>query len=133
MLTRIESHKEYRPNHWIVIEESIYLADAISQYSNEKYCIIIDCLTLWITNLLLADNNSLLTQERDKLVELLPRIKNEVLVVSNETNMGIMPMGELSRKFGDEAGITNQLIAECCDQVVLTVAGLPLSLKGDIN
>ena len=130
MAMRIEIHKHHRPKDWMIVEEPIQLAEALKKYSNEKTCIIIDCLTLWITNLIMLDDDKMLDLTRSAFIDFLQNTKNELFIVSNETGLGIMPLGKLTRKFGDEAGITNQLVAAQCDRVVLTVAGLPLVLKG---
>ena len=70
------------------------------------------------------------TQERDAFLSVLPTLKSRIIIVSNETNMGITPMGELSRRYCDEAGRLHQALAQHCEQVILTVAGLPHTLKG---
>ena len=131
MAKRIETHKLHRPATWTIIEEPIDLANALKMAANDDNCIIIDCLTLWITNLLLSREENCLEKSRNDLLACLQNFKNDIFIVSNETGLGIMPLGELTRKFGDEAGVTNQAIAVCCEQVVLTVAGLPLVLKGN--
>lgn len=130
MRQRIAKHREQRPDHWHVIEEPLKLAAALSNV-NSAHCILLDCLTLWLTNLLLTNDCSLLTHERDTFLSVLPTLKNRILIVSNETNMGITPMGELSRRYCDEAGRLHQALAQHCEQVILTVAGLPHTLKGE--
>lgn len=130
MQMRIELHQSNRPAEWLVIEEPLQLANVVSAYNSPKYCILIDCVTLWLTNLLLTDDKQLLTQERNALCDRLKKINTDIILVSNETGLGIMPLGELTRRFGDEAGVTNQLLAALCEQVVFTIAGLPLTLKG---
>lgn len=130
MRKRIATHRKQRPDHWQVIEEPIKLAAALSNVTAE-HCILLDCLTLWLTNLLLADDSALFVQERTAFLTVLPKIKNRMLIVSNETNMGIVPMGALSRRYCDEAGQLHQEIAQQCEQVILTVAGLPHILKGE--
>lgn len=130
MQVRIEQHKSSRPNNWLVIEEPMQLASTLAKYNQRNSLIIIDCLTLWLTNLLLDDDVQTLDRERTALFEALQDNANEIILISNETGLGIMPLGELTRRFGDEAGITNQLLASLCDRVILTVAGLPLTLKG---
>ncbi len=141
MQRRIERHRERRPAHWQLVEEPVRLADMLLHHAAPDRCLIVDCLTLWLTNLLCADNASdaqavefrvncpLLTQERDKLLEILPELPGSVILVSSEVGMGIVPLGELSRIFCDEAGLLNQSVAEICDHVTLVVAGLPHHLK----
>lgn len=130
MRQRIATHREQRPDHWQVVEEPLKLATALSSVTTEQ-CILLDCLTLWLTNLLLTDDSSLFAQEREAFLNVLPTLENRLIIVSNETNMGITPMGELSRRYCDEAGRLHQELAQHCDQVILTVAGLPHSLKGE--
>ncbi len=129
MQKRIAIHREQRPDNWQLIEEPLRLANALSKVAT-NHCILLDCLTLWLTNLLVTDDLSLFTQEHDALLTVLPTLNNRILIVSNETNMGVTPMGELSRRYCDEAGRLHQELAQHCDQVVLMVAGLPHLLKG---
>ena len=88
-----------------------------------------DCLTLWISNLLLAGGGVNLEERKQELLEALPRLAADVYLVSNEVGWGIVPMGELSRRFVDEAGWLMQDLARICDRVTLVVAGLPTALK----
>jgi adenosylcobinamide kinase/adenosylcobinamide-phosphate guanylyltransferase len=131
MQQRIEHHRHDRPDHWQTVEEPLYLAAAIQQ-SSPKQCVLVDCLTLWLTNLLLHEDPTLLHKEIDALVNTLTTRDITLIMVSNETNMGIVPMGELSRRYCDEIGLLHQRLAECCDTVILTVAGLPHILKGQL-
>ncbi|MGH7631437.1 MAG: bifunctional adenosylcobinamide kinase/adenosylcobinamide-phosphate guanylyltransferase, partial [Gemmatimonadales bacterium] len=96
----------------------------------EGRCIVVDCLTLWLTQLLCA-GEELLTKERDALLAVLPEIKAHLILVSNETGLGIVPLDALTRRFADEAGRLHQALAERCERVVLTLAGLPWVLKGE--
>ena len=93
-------------------------------------CLLVDCLTLWLSNLLCASDASVFATERRALVELLPQLPGDIILVSNETGLGIVPLGALSRRFCDEAGWLHQDIARLSDRVILTVAGLPHLLKG---
>lgn len=129
MRQRIMQHQTHRPDHWQVIEEPIKLASVLQQYATPSHCLLIDCLTLWLTNLLVQNNPEQFDQERQAFLETLPSLTGRVILVSNETNLGIMPLGELSRRYCDEAGKLHQDIARLCDQVMMTVAGLPLMLK----
>ena len=88
-----------------------------------------DCLTLWLTNLLCANDEELFQRERTAFLETLPTLPGRIILVSNEVGMGIVPMGELSRRFSDEAGWLNQEAAKICGRVTLMVAGLPYPLK----
>lgn len=131
MRARILAHRAQRPDHWHLIEEPLMLAAALREHASAGHCILVDCLTLWLTNLLTAEDATALERERMALLEALPGLPGQIILVSNETNMGIMPLGELSRRYCDEAGRLHQDLAQCCDRVILTVAGLPHILKGE--
>ena len=130
MNERVRHHRERRPGHWALIEEPIELARILRDNARVDTCLLVDCLTLWLTNLLMLENPQRLTEERDALLQCLGELPGEILFVSNETGMGVVPLGELTRRFVDEAGWLHQALAERCQRVVLTVAGLPLTLKG---
>ncbi|MET0083780.1 MAG: bifunctional adenosylcobinamide kinase/adenosylcobinamide-phosphate guanylyltransferase [Sedimenticola sp.] len=130
MAERIRLHQQRRSENWTLVEEPLYLAEALITHARENRLVLVDCLTLWITNLLLHEDAGLFQRERDALLETLHGLPGRQLFVSNEVGMGIVPMGELSRRFQDEAGWLNQAMAERCDRVILTVAGLPHYLKG---
>ncbi|MBS0497815.1 MAG: bifunctional adenosylcobinamide kinase/adenosylcobinamide-phosphate guanylyltransferase [Gammaproteobacteria bacterium] len=132
MRARIAAHRVRRPDHWQVIEEPLQLASVVMQHADEKRCLLVDCLTLWLTNWLLHPQAAHFDGERTAFLNTLPLVTGKLILVSNETNMGIIPMGELSRRYCDEAGQLHQAVAQCCDQVILTVAGLPLVLKGEL-
>lgn len=128
MHERINRHRDDRPLHWTTIEEPLQLAAVILSHQAPDRCLLIDCLTLWVTNQLLAGAD--MHAEREALCAALRNARGEIILVSNETGMGIVPMGELNRRFTDEAGWLNQSAAALADQVVLTVAGIPMRLKG---
>jgi len=131
MRTRIEEHRTHRPENWLVVEEPIQLAAALSKHATRGCCILVDCLTLWLTNLLMDEDVTVYERECEAIFAALPLLQGEIIMVSNETNMGVMPLGELSRVYCDEAGKLHQLFAQSCDRVILTVAGLPHVLKGE--
>ena len=118
-----------RPD-WALIEEPIELARVLRESAHAERCLLVDCLTLWLTNLLMLDDAERLAAEREALLECLVSLPGEIIFVSNETGMGVVPLGELTRRYVDEAGWLHQALAERCQRVVLTVAGLPLTLKG---
>ena len=130
MQQRIALHRQHRPDHWHVIEEPFQLASALKEHAAVGQCVLVDCLTLWLTNLLMTDDAAIFERERAALLKTFPALPGDVILVSNETNMGVMPMGELSRRYCDEAGRLHQELAQVCDRVILTVAGLPHTLKG---
>ncbi len=131
MCARIAAHRTRRAADWIVVEEPRRLAASLRAHAAADRCVLVDCLTLWLTNLLMAGDDAQLARERDALPSLLPELPGNLILVSNETGLGIAPLGELTRRFCDEAGWLHQQLARCCDRVVLTVAGLPQILKGE--
>ncbi|MGG5873974.1 bifunctional adenosylcobinamide kinase/adenosylcobinamide-phosphate guanylyltransferase [Pseudomonas peli] len=131
MNTRIQHHRERRPAHWGLVEEPLALARVLREQAAADKCLLIDCLTLWLTNLLMLDNPARLSAERDALLDCVSGLPGRILLVSNETGLGVVPLGELTRRYVDEAGWLHQALAERCERVVFTVAGLPMGLKGD--
>ena len=125
MAARIAHHRERRPPEWRTIEEPLLLADALRREANADTCVIVDCLTLWLTNALLGERE----EEIDKLLATLPALPGRVILVSNEVGWGIVPENALARRFRDEQGRLNQRIAAIASEVTLVAAGLPLSLK----
>lgn len=125
MAARITHHRARRPKEWACVEEPVRLAAALEAQAAEGRCVIVDCLTLWLTNLLLGGHES----EVDKLLDALPRLPGRIILVSNEVGWGIVPANELARRFGDEQGRLNQRVAAAADKVTLVAAGLPLTLK----
>lgn len=121
MRRRIAAH---RPAHWDLVEEPKRLASVLTIHADPRRCLLVDCLTLWLTNLLLDADAALFELERAALLEALPGLPGKILLVSNETNMGVVPTRELSRRYCDAAGLLHQSLAAACDRVILTVAGL---------
>ena len=126
---RIETHRVRRPAAWRTVEAPLHLADALREHDAPHRCLLVDCLTLWLTNLLCLEDDATLAREREALVGTLAGLRADVVLVANETGLGIVPLGELTRRFIDEAGVLHQRLAAQCDRVMLTVAGLPLTLK----
>ncbi|MCW8889499.1 MAG: bifunctional adenosylcobinamide kinase/adenosylcobinamide-phosphate guanylyltransferase [Sedimenticola sp.] len=131
MVERIRQHRERRPRHWTLIEEPIKLADVIQDNQGEGRCLIVDCLTLWLSNLLLLEDDKQFQLQTETLFSVLSGYRGDLIFVGNEVGMGIVPLGELSRKFQDESGRLHQQLAALCDRVIFTVAGLPLVMKGE--
>ncbi|MBV1910572.1 MAG: bifunctional adenosylcobinamide kinase/adenosylcobinamide-phosphate guanylyltransferase [Kangiellaceae bacterium] len=134
MIDRIKYHKRSRPRAWSLVEEPFKLSHAIFQAGREQQTILVDCLTLWLSNwiCLVEDDSSqqqFWQQEKQQLVDVLAETKSNVILVSNEVGSGIVPLGQLSREFVDQAGWLNQHIAQVANRVVLVTAGLPLELK----
>jgi adenosylcobinamide kinase/adenosylcobinamide-phosphate guanylyltransferase len=130
MQRRIARHQAQRPAHWQVVEAGHDLAQVLQQQTGAGRCVLVDCLTLWLTQLLCDVSEAELRREVDALLAVLPTLPGQLILVSNETNMGIVPMGELSRRYCDEAGRLHQRVGALCERVILTVAGLPLIVKG---
>jgi adenosylcobinamide kinase/adenosylcobinamide-phosphate guanylyltransferase len=130
MNDRVAHHRARRPAEWALVEEPLELARVLRESARAERCLLVDCLTLWLTNLLMLDDAERLAAEREALLNCLATLPGEIIFVSNETGMGVVPLGELTRRYVDEAGWLHQALAERCQRVVLTVAGLPLTLKG---
>lgn len=130
MRARIAHHQALRTEHWQLVEEPLALASVLQSNAAPGHCVLVDCLTLWLTNLLCAQDEARLQHEVSALLEVLPGLPGQIILVSNETGMGIVPLGELTRRYCDEAGRLHQAVAQSCERVILTVAGLPLNLKG---
>jgi len=130
MSERVRLHRQRRPADWALVEEPLALAAVLRAEAAEGRCLLVDCLTLWLTNLLMLDDEPRLVQERDALLDCLAQLPGTLILVSNETGLGVVPMGELTRRYVDQAGWLHQAVAERCQRVVLAVAGLPLMLKG---
>lgn len=128
MHARIHHHKVSRDARWKTVEDRLHLAATLQQHTAADTFILVDCLTLWLTNLLLAGDDVFMC-ERDALLNTLPQLTGDIFFVSNEVGMGIVPLDPLSRRFVDEAGRLHQQLANACDAVTLIVAGLPLPLK----
>jgi len=133
MEQRIARHKSERPNDWTVLEVPLNLCEALqilSTKNNPENCVIVDCLTLWLTQLCGGDaTESSLSKECEQLVDAVENFNGELILVSNEINMGVTPLGKLSRIFCDQTGLLHQSMAKVCDNVILVVAGLPQKLK----
>ena len=140
MAARIRRHQLDRPVEWKTVESPKTLAETLQREAAPGCCVIVDCLTLWLGNLMAgADNlpdppdaNELpqLAAERAALLEVLPHLDGTVLLVANEVGLGLVPETALGRLFRDEAGRLNQTLASICERVSFVAAGLPLRLKG---
>jgi len=156
MQQRIFQHQADRPKNWALTESPVMLSQAIeaamaNSNSAQGICILVDCLTLWLSNCLckpsevhndpLDGNLDYWQQEKQQLLALLARIEQQntelgqvvIIMVSNEVGHGIVPMGALSRQFVDQAGWLHQAIAKLANNVEFVMAGLPLSLKSSEN
>lgn len=129
MADRIAHHQARRPVAWAVVEEPMALADCLRRHAAPDRCLLVDCLTLWLANILGEEET--FQRERAALLESLPALPGRIILVSNEVGLGIVPLGELSRRFVDEAGRLHQELAGLCGRAVFVAAGLPLVLKGN--
>lgn len=130
MSARVAHHRARRPDHWGLVEEPVELARVLREHASAGTCLLVDCLTLWLTNLLMLEDEARLAAERDALLACIAELPGRVLLVSNETGLGVVHLGELTRRYVDEAGWLHQALAERCTRVTFTVAGLPMLLKG---
>lgn len=125
MKVRIAAHRDRRGDGWHTVEAPIELAPAIEEHGTQP--MLIDCLTLWLSNIVLAERD--LEAETDRLLEALGKVPGPVAAVSNEVGLGIVPETPLGRRFRDAQGILNQRVAAIADHVVLMTAGIPLTVK----
>lgn len=141
MTARIASHRQRRNPAWMTIEEPLALGAVIAKWSGPERLILVDCLTVWLSNLLFAQSQiypdvgeiippTCFHQERERFLHALAQAAGDVILVSNEVGMGVIPQGAISRWFVDEAGRLNQAVATCCERALWIAAGLPLMLKG---
>jgi adenosylcobinamide kinase/adenosylcobinamide-phosphate guanylyltransferase len=129
MAARIAAHRTSRPPDWILVEEPTRLAAALAAHASPTRTVIVDCLTLWLTNLLCSEDPQALERESNLLLDLFPTLPGSCVLVANEVGFGIIPVNALARRFADEAGVLHQQLAAMCDSVVLMAAGLPMTLK----
>jgi adenosylcobinamide kinase / adenosylcobinamide-phosphate guanylyltransferase len=133
MKQRITKHKSSRPASWATIEEPLDIASALKPRAATADVVVIDCITVWISNLLLRENGVIedeVMAEIDKLLNAYKRSKASYIIVSGEVGMGIVPEYPLGRIFRDLLGLANQRLAAKADRVVLMVAGIPVVVKG---
>lgn len=127
MRARVEDHRSRRDSRWLTVEVLLDLSGALDAESTAKRVVLVDCLTLWLTNVLIggADVEAAI----EDLLMALGRVKGPIVIVSNEVGSGIVPDNAISRAFRDHQGRLNQKIAALAHRVTLVVAGLPLDLK----
>jgi adenosylcobinamide kinase/adenosylcobinamide-phosphate guanylyltransferase len=124
---RIARHRAERGESWETIEAPIELAGVIHARARADTIILIDCLTLWTSNLMLAEHD--VAAATETLIEAVASARGPIILVSNEVGLGIVPDNALARRFRDEAGIVNQQVAAAVDEVQFLVSGLPISMK----
>ncbi|MBX3685639.1 MAG: bifunctional adenosylcobinamide kinase/adenosylcobinamide-phosphate guanylyltransferase [Rhodocyclaceae bacterium] len=139
MAARIERHRADRPAVWRTVEASRGLAETLQRECAVERCVVVDCLTMWLANLMTgaahleaphdADTLTELVAEREALQAALPALPGRIILVSNEVGLGLVPETPLGRLFRDEAGRLNQELAALCERVTFVAAGLPMVLK----
>jgi adenosylcobinamide kinase/adenosylcobinamide-phosphate guanylyltransferase len=128
MRDRIDQHKADRGDRWTTHEEPLDLVGCLAANDGEGRAILVDCLTLWITNLMMEERD--MAAEFAALTAYLPRVKARLVIVSNEVGLGIVPENRMARDFRDHAGRLHQMIAADVADVYFIAAGLPLKMKG---
>ena len=132
---RVAHHRARRPAHWQLVEAPLDLAGALDAAAASGRCVLIDCLTLWLANLLCPPEGAAPTHDWQTHVEAFAaacgRARGTVIVVSNEIGFGVVPLGATTRQYVDELGRLNQRVAALADRATLIVAGLPVVLKGN--
>lgn len=136
MAQRIKQHRQYRPTNWLTLEiPDASLPNQLQQLLQQPSVILLDCLTLWLTQILCEEPLSEVSlQQVDQVLDELVEVVSagggaDLILVGNETGLGIMPMDALTRAYGDRAGLLHQRLAAVSERVILTVAGLPLVVK----
>jgi len=127
--TRIEHHRQQRSDAWQLLEEELALTATLEKYATQGQTVLVDCLTLWLSNLIYADKN--IPTETDALCAALPCLSGHVILVANEVGMGLVPESSEGRAFRDAQGRLNQAVAAVADRVEFVAAGLPICLKGE--
>jgi len=135
MAERIAMHRQRRGDAWRTMEEPLHLTQALAGCNGSCKAVLVDCLTLWLSNLLLhyeerhEDAQTLIMEDVQRLAATLRGMRTPVIVVSNEVGQGIVPENCLARRFRDIAGQANQIVAAMADEVYMVVSGIPLRLK----
>lgn len=128
MSDRIDIHKARRGSDWDSIEDPFDLSGVLETVAAPDKAVLVDCLTLWVTNLMMEDKDVL--NESNLLVDALPKLSGLVVLVSSEVGLGLVPDNYMARSFRDHAGRLHQMIAAIADEVYFVAAGLPLKMKG---
>ncbi|MDO9289139.1 MAG: bifunctional adenosylcobinamide kinase/adenosylcobinamide-phosphate guanylyltransferase [Thermodesulfovibrionales bacterium] len=127
MKERIKKHKKDRGDGWDTYEEPIRISEVLKKIEGQYSVILLDCLTLWLSNLMMNEKN--IEQEIENFIHSLFTVHCSLFIVSNEVGMGIVPENEMARRFRDMAGMLNQRVAEIADEVYLVVSGIPVKIK----
>ena len=131
MKERVANHQKGRDTHWVTTEAPVDLPGAIQKHATASGVVLADCLTLWISNLIMQDlSGDEIVQAIDRLVASVQDAPGAVILVSNEVGTGIVPENKMARRFRDYAGLANQKVAAAVNRVVWMVAGIPVGIKG---
>lgn len=130
MAQRVQAHRQARGPRWQCVEEPLDIVGVLNNSTADADGILVDCLTLWLSNVLLQEGEDAYKKRRSALLDAVRNIRRNLILVGNEVGMGIVPEYKLGRTFRDLAGRLHQDLAAVVDTVVLVVAGLPMALKG---
>jgi adenosylcobinamide kinase/adenosylcobinamide-phosphate guanylyltransferase len=130
MVARIEHHRQRRGTAWDTYEEPLAIADLLKKLSGRYGVVLLDCLTLWLSNVMARSNEDSIVMARgDELVSAVRDFSGSCIIVSNEVGFGIVPDNALARRFRDLAGFVNQRVAQAADEAYLLTSGIPLKIK----
>lgn len=130
MARRVQAHRKARGARWKCIEEPLDIATVLTAGAPKADGILVDCLTLWLSNVLLKEGPAAIEKRQQALLKAVRNVRRNLILVSNEVGMGIVPDNKLGREFRDQAGWLNQALAQEVNTVVFVAAGLPMVLKG---
>jgi adenosylcobinamide kinase/adenosylcobinamide-phosphate guanylyltransferase len=131
MKQRVARHQKERSQNWLTVEEPLHLPEAILENSPKADVMLVDCLTLWVSNLLMeTDDEEKLEEAISQLIDTLEKATCPIVLVSNEVGTGIVPENRLARQYRDIIGLANQAVAKTAGKVIWMVAGIPVTVKG---
>ena len=131
MKQRVARHQKERSQNWVTVEEPLHLPQALLENSPKADVMLVDCLTLWVSNLLMeTDDEEKLEETISQLIDTLKKVTGPIVLVSNEVGTGIVPENRLARQYRDIIGLANQAVAKTAGKVIWMVAGIPVTVKG---
>ena len=131
MKQRVARHQKERSQNWVTVEEPLHLPQALLENSPKADVMLVDCLTLWVSNLLMkTDDEKQLEEMISQLIDTLEKATGPIVLVSNEVGTGIVPENRLARQYRDIIGLANQAVAKTAGKVIWMVAGIPVTVKG---
>ena len=132
MASRVALHQQRRPAAWQLVEEPIQLAATLAKWNQADNAVIIECLSLWMSNLLCLEDEEVFALESQAFLTEVAGFSGDLVIVSSEVGLGVMPMNKLARRFADEIGTMNQKLANLTERVTFVAAGLPMPLKSPL-